>query len=55
MTSSDLASCYDRIVHTVAALALLRTGIPKTKVTSMFSTILFGDSKETYGGDTIGE
>ena len=63
ITSSDLAGCYDRIVHTAAALALLRAGIPHTKIKSMFSTIqrmthkirtAFGDSSISYGGDDIG-
>ena len=39
LTSSDLAGCYDRIIHTAAALALLRVGIPHQKIKSMFSTI----------------
>lgn len=60
MTSCDLAGCYDRIVHTAAALAMLRIGISHAKVESMFSTIQrmvhcirtsFGDSEGTYGGD----
>ena len=64
LTSSDLEGCYDRIVHTAAALALLRVGIPHTKIRSMFSSIQrmvhsirtsFGDSKITYGGDQIGD
>ena len=63
MTSSDLAGCYDRIVHTAAALAMLRVGVPHTKIITMFSTIqrmihkirtAFGDSKLSYGGNDIG-
>ena len=63
LTSSELAGCYDRIIHTAAALALLRVGIPHSKITSMFSSIqrmihrirtYFGDSELTYGGDDIG-
>ena len=59
-----MEGCYDRIVHTTAALALLRVGIPHTKIRSMFSTIqrmvhsirtYFGDSKITYRGDQIGD
>jgi hypothetical protein len=62
MTSCDLAGCYDRIVHTAAALALLRIGIPHAKVETMFKTIqrmvhkirtAFGDSEGEYGGDEI--
>ena len=64
LTSSDLASCYDRIIHTAAALALLRVGIPHNRINSMFSTIqrmvhqirtMYGDSEITYGGDDIGD
>ena len=60
LASSDLEACYDRIIHTAAALALLRVGIPHTKINSMFETIqkmthrirtLFGDSVITWGGD----
>jgi len=64
LASSDLEGCYDRIVHTAAAIALLRVGIPHTKIKSMFASIqrmihrirtAFGDSEITYGGDDIGE
>ena len=64
LTSSDLAGCYDRIIHTAAALALLRVGIPHSKIRSMFSSIqrmvhkirtMYGDSFLTYGGDDIGD
>ena len=63
LTSSDLSGCYDRIVHTAAALALLRVGIPHSKIKSMFDSIqrmihktrtMYGDSVETYGGDDLG-
>ena len=58
---SDLKGCYDRIIHNAAALALLRIGVSKAKIHSMFDTIQwmvhtdsgFGDAKETYGGDDI--
>jgi len=59
---SDLKGCYDRIIHNAAVLALLRIGVPKAKIHSMFETIQrrvhrirtgFGDSTETYGGDDI--
>ena len=57
--SNDARSCYDRIVHVAAYLALRRLGIPKPMIISMLHTIQmmehsvrtsFGDSKETYGG-----
>ena len=62
LTSSDLSGCYDRIVHTAAALALLRVGIPHSRIRSMFGSIqrmvhrtrtMFGDSDLVYGGDDI--
>ena len=31
LTSSDLGGCYDRIIHTAAAVALLRIGVSKKK------------------------
>ena len=64
LCSSDLAGCYDRIVHTAAALALLRVGISHTKIHTMFSTIqrmthkirtAYGDSNSSYGGDELGD
>ena len=60
MTSCDLAGCYNRIVYTAAALALLCICVPHAKIECMFSTIqrmvhrvrtAFGDSEGTYGGD----
>jgi len=60
LAMSDLKGCYDRIVHTAAAMALLRLGVSKATVFSMFSTIqrmvhrvrtAFGNSEGTYGGD----
>ena len=59
---SNLKGCYDRIVNNAAALALLRIGVSKAKIHSMFDTIQrmvhriqtgFGDATETYGGDDI--
>ena len=64
LTSCDLAGYYGRIVHTAASLALLRIGIPHTRISSMFGTIqkmvhriktTFGDSTITYGGDVKGD
>ena len=60
LTSSDLAGCYDRILHTVATMALLRVGILHNKIKSMFNSIqrmihkirkAFGDSDITCGGE----
>ena len=62
LNSSDLEACYDRIIHTAAALGLLRVGISHSKIHSIFSVIqrmihrvrtYFGDSKITYGGEEI--
>ena len=39
LNSSDLEACYGRIIHTAAALALLRVGISHAKIHSMFSVI----------------
>ena len=56
----DLKSCYDRIVHNAAALALRRVGVRQSDIASMFGTIqvmihkvrtAFGDSKMTYSAD----
>ena len=57
--ANDLNSCYDRMVHTVASLALRRLGAPKSAVRCMSRCIqymrhhirtAYGDSKEYYGG-----
>ena len=58
--SCDLKSCYDRIVHSFASLAMQRAGAPLSAVESMFSTIQklkhvvrtsFGVSEQTFGGE----
>ena len=63
-TSVDLENNYDRIVHTAAALALLRIGVSHAKIHSMFETIqkmvhrvrtAFGESEGTYGGEFLGD
>ena len=57
--SNDAKSCYDRIVHSVAFLAMARQGLPYTALKSMFLTLqnavhhvktAFGVSKQAYGG-----
>ena len=64
MASCDLEGCYDRIIHNAAAIALMRVGVPKAKVFSMFSSIqkmihkirtVYGDSDISYGGEDIGD
>ena len=60
LTCCDLKSCYDRILHAPASLALQHAGTPQTEVASMFDSIQrmshkvrtsFGDSKTSYGGN----
>ena len=62
-TSCDLAGCYDRIVHIIAALALPRIVIQHSKIKSMRSAIqkmthrinnVYGESIISYGGDDLG-
>jgi hypothetical protein len=59
ITSCDLASCYDRICHTPATLAMASLGIPIEPIQSMFSTFqscqfytrtAYGDSTSCWGG-----
>ena len=59
MTSCDLKSCYDRVAHTPAMLALLGFGAPKQPLLSLFHSIqnmryttrtTYGDSSKTFGG-----
>jgi Reverse transcriptase (RNA-dependent DNA polymerase). len=58
ITCCDLKSCYDRILHGPASLALQHVGMPQTEVASMFDSIQrmthtvrtsFGDSTSSYG------
>ena len=62
--SIDLTNNYDRIIHTAAALALLRIGVSHQKIHSMFNSIqkmihrvrtAFGTSETTYGGPDLGD
>ena len=55
-----MKSCYDRIVHYFAALAMERPGASESATVSMFSTIqelkhrvrtVFGDPDESFGGE----
>jgi hypothetical protein len=56
--SNDAKSCFDRIVHNVATLAMVRQGAPPNAVKSMFKTLqnanhrirtAFGISQRKYG------
>ena len=58
--SCDLKSCYDRILHNFAAVAMQRAGAPRPAIVSMLNTIgnlkhavrtVYGDSEETFGGE----
>lgn len=39
LCSNDAKSCYDRVVHSIAALSFKRIGFPDAPVHSMFETI----------------
>jgi Reverse transcriptase (RNA-dependent DNA polymerase) len=60
LCSNDAKSCYDRIVHSVVALALRQQGAPMGPVESMLKTLqnakhkirtAFGVLTQHYGGD----
>ena len=62
LCSNDAKSCYDRIVHNIASLAMRRTGMPAEPVRSMFETLqkashrvttAYGVSKQTYGQNML--
>ena len=62
LASCDLSGCYNRIIHTAAALALQRIGVSKKKTDAMFHTLqlmihrirtAFGESEGSYGGGDI--
>ena len=58
--SCDLHSCYDRVVHSFASLAMQRAGAPASAIASMFGTLqklkhtvrtCYGESEQTFGGE----
>ena len=60
MAAVDLKSCYDRVAHAPAYLAMRSYGIPNGPIQSMFKTIqemqfytrtVHGTSKKTFGGN----
>ena len=62
MCACDLKSCYDRIIHVAAALALRKIGVPPTRIKMMFKTVqtlvhqirtAYRVSGSTYGGEDI--
>jgi hypothetical protein len=59
LCANDAKSCYDRIVHNVATLAMRSLGMPAEPILYMFDTLqrathhfstAFGISKNSYGG-----
>ena len=61
MCACDLKSCYDRVVHTAASLALQRVGVPLPRIKCMFGTIqnlthhvrtAYGISETSFGGSS---
>jgi hypothetical protein len=59
LCANDAKSCYDRIVHNIAVLALPRLGMAAAPIRSMFETLqlathhvsmAFGVLKRSYGG-----
>lgn len=63
MTSCDLLSCYDRIAHTPAVMAMASYETPLEPAISMFKTYqetqfvtrtAYGDSEHTFGGKEEG-
>ena len=59
--SCDLHSCYDRVVHSFASVAMQRAGAPLAAIESMFTTIqklkhvvrtCHGDSVQSFGGES---
>ena len=58
LCANDAKSCYDRVVHSIASLAMRRMGVPANPIKSMFATLqkashkirtAFGVSDKTYG------
>jgi hypothetical protein len=57
--SNDAKSCYDRIVHAIAALSMLRQRVAKSAIICVLTTLqnlshtihtAYGNSADTYGG-----
>lgn len=60
LCANDAKSCYDRIVHSIASIAMQRLGTPPEPIICMFDTLqnlkhyirtIYGDSKFSFGGD----
>ena len=59
--SCDFHSCYNRVVHSFASMAMQRAGAPSSAIASMFDTIrnlkhtvrtCHGESEQTFEGET---
>ena len=57
--SNDAKGCYDRIVHSIACMSMLRVGVPKEPIVCMFTTLqnlhhhvhtMYGDSSLSFTG-----
>ena len=55
LCSNDAKSCYDRVLHSIAALAMKRLGIPSPPIECMFECIQKMDHyiRTTYGDSDI--
>ena len=62
LCSNDAKSCYDRIIHSIASMAMQRLGLPIEPITCMIVTIQqmehyirtgFGDSDATMAHDEL--
>lgn len=60
--ANDAKSCYDLIVHTTAALAMRRQGVPEGVISCLFNTLqeaqhyvctAYGDSSTYFGGLSV--
>lgn len=60
MMTTDLHSCYDRIVHSIASLTARKHGVQMQPITMMLETLrqsinmvrtAYGDSDRTYGSE----
>jgi hypothetical protein len=59
LCSNDMKSCYDRVVHLVASIAMQHQSVPDTACICMFTMLqnlehtvwkIYGDSETGYGG-----
>ena len=62
LCSNDAKACYDRILHSVASLAMQRIGMPLAPIQCLFQTLQdmkhyiktsYGISKDSYGATRV--